>query len=54
MGVPAKRMRTPNKVWLSDSDKALLAFPDHKKGEKATGQCFFRNRSGNHRWTECP
>ena len=49
----AKRQRPSGEVLLADSDRSLLKFPDRQKGEKANGDCFFKNCSGKHNWQKC-
>ena len=47
----AKRQRPSFEVLLADSEpfsSSLIA-----KGEKATGDCFFKNCSGKHSWQQC-
>ena len=50
---PAKRRRSSAHVWLSGQDRALITFPDAKKGQKPTGECYFNNCNAIHHWHEC-
>ena len=50
---PAKRRRSPPHILLSQQDRALITFPDAKKGQKPTGECFFNNCNDIHHWHEC-
>ena len=51
---PTKRRRGPTDIYLTNQDRALITFPDAKKGEKPTGVCCFNNCQGMHGWQECP